>query len=124
MPWREGQSVTWDVTVADTIADSYIAGTSVTAGSAAEAAAERKVAKHTDLARHLLFVPIALETFGPICTEGLSFIREIGRRITTITSDPRETAFLFQRLSISVQRFSAVCFAGTFAQPTTETSHT
>ena len=47
---------------------------------------------------------------------------EVGRRgredggglIRSITGDPRESSFLFQRLSISVQRFNAVAFRGTF----------
>ena len=64
--------------------------------------------------RHHLFVPIAIETFGPICEVGQRFIREIGKRISSATSDRRETAFLFQRLSVAIQRFNAVCFAGTF----------
>ena len=114
MPWREGRTVTWDVTVADTVAESYLSITSTTAGAAAAAAAERKTVKYTELMRHHLFVPIAIETFGPICEEGQHFIREIGKRISSVTSDPRETAFLFQRLSIAIQRFNAVCFAGTF----------
>jgi len=114
VPWREGKTVTWDVTVAYTVAGSYLPITSNTAGAAAAAAAERKTAKYTELLRHHLFVPIAIETFGPICEEGQHFIREIGKRISSVTSDPRETAFLFQRLSIAIQRFNAVCFSGTF----------
>ena len=30
------------------------------------------------------------------------FLMQIGRRLTEVTTDPRETAFLFQRLSIAV----------------------
>ena len=111
VPWREGRTVTWDVTVADPVAESYLSTTSTTAGAAA---AEHKNAKYTELMRHHLFVPIAIETFGPICEEGHRFIREIGKLISSATSDPRETVFLFQRFSISIQRFNAVCFAGTF----------
>jgi tRNA A37 threonylcarbamoyladenosine modification protein TsaB len=44
---QEGHSITWDVTTADQVAESYLANTSVTAGAAAEAAAERKTAKYT-----------------------------------------------------------------------------
>jgi hypothetical protein len=39
---------------------------------------------------------------------------ELGRRLTIATDDPRETMFLFQRISIAIQRFNAVCFAGSF----------
>jgi hypothetical protein len=124
VPWREGRSVAWDVTVADTVADSYLAITSVTAGAAAQAAAERKNAKYTEAGNHHIFIPIAIETFGPFCAEGQSFIREVGRRTTAITSDPRETAFLFQRLSLAVQRYNAICFAGTFQDVKHAASHT
>jgi len=39
----------WDVTVATTLADSYLPASSVTAAAAAEAAASRKEAKYADL---------------------------------------------------------------------------
>jgi len=42
IPWREGRSATWDVTVTNTVAASYVAITSVRAAAAAEAAAHRK----------------------------------------------------------------------------------
>ena len=70
-----------------------------------------------------LFAPLAIETFGPICAEGQAFIRELGKRISAATSDPREAAFLFQRVSIAVQRYNAICFAGTF-QSSSDASHT
>jgi hypothetical protein len=60
-----------------------------------------------------MFVSTAIKTFGPICEEGQRFIREIGKLISSATSDPRETAYLSQRLSEAIQRFNAVCFAGT-----------
>jgi len=34
--------------------------------------------------------------------------QEIGRRITTVTEDTRETTFLFQRLSMALQRGNAI----------------
>ena len=39
--------------------------------------------------------------------------QEIGRRITTITEDIRETTFLFQRLSMALQWGNAVSFQNT-----------
>ena len=44
-----------------------------------------------------------MESFGPICAEALTFLSELGRRISVVTSDMRETTFLFQRLSIYSQ---------------------
>ena len=43
----------------------------------------------------------------------IELTQEIGRRITTITEDTRETTFLFQRLSMALQRGNAVYFYNT-----------
>jgi len=43
----------------------------------------------------------------------IELTKEIGRRITTITEDTRETTFLFQRLSMDLQRGNAVSFHNT-----------
>jgi len=42
------------------------------------------------------------------------FLNEIGKRMTLCTADPRETAFLYQRVSVEIQRFNTVCLANTF----------
>jgi hypothetical protein len=104
----------WDVTVTDTLATSYTNISPVSAGEVAERAAEQKMLKYADLARNYTFVPIALETLGPMNTAGMELVRCIGRRIAAITSDSRETSFLKQRLSVALQRYNAVCFRGTF----------
>jgi len=44
----------------------------------------------------------------------VELVQEIGRRITLVTEDTRETVFLFQRLSIALQRGNAVSFDSTF----------
>jgi len=44
----------------------------------------------------------------------VELVQEIGRRITLVTADSRETVFLFQRLSIALQRGNAVSFLSTF----------
>lgn len=57
IPWREGRSVTWDVTVTNTVAASYWPSSSTTAAAAAESAAERKVPKYSELSKNpLLFL--------------------------------------------------------------------
>jgi len=114
IPWQGGKNLTWDVTVADTLAASHLPSTSRVAGGAAENAAIKKESKYQDLARTFVFVPIALETLGPFSSEASTFLVELGRRITTVSGDPREGAFLFQRLSIAIQRFNCVCFKGSF----------
>jgi hypothetical protein len=82
------------------------------AGSAAEHAATLKTQKYKQLTSTHHFVPIALETLGTINADGLSLLNSLGGRIIASTSDPRERMFLFQRLSMAVQRGNIACFTG------------
>ena len=116
IPWSGGRCLTWDVTVTDTLAESYLQVTSTVQGGAAEGAAERKELKYQQLANSYKFVPLAFETFGPINSKGLSFISELGRRLTNITGESREAAFLYQRLSVAIQRFNCISFRGCLPQ--------
>ena len=56
----------WDGTVVETLAPSYVAVSAKVKCSAAQAAADRKVSKYAGLPASHLFVPIAIETLGPI----------------------------------------------------------
>ena len=115
IPWQAGKCMTWDVTVTDTLAESYLLATSSSAGGAAEGAANRKELKYQSLSNTHTFIPLALETFGPINSKGVVFFNQLGRRLADCTGDMRETAFLYQRLSLTIQRFNAICFNGSFA---------
>ena len=106
--------------MSDTLAQSYVHETFQTPGAAAEAAAERKTNKYTSLAQSFLFVPVAAETMGAINKDGMGFLSDLGRRITQSTDDHRESAFLFQRLFMLIQRYNAVAVLGAFAQTTNE----
>jgi len=72
-PWREGRYATWDVTVADSVAASYLNNTASRAGSAAEAAASRKEEKYSEIVVQFHFLPLAFETFGTINQAVVSF---------------------------------------------------
>ena len=115
LPWANGRCLAWDVTVPDTTAASHLNCTSLAAGSAAEHAAELKIAKYTELLSVYEFVPVAVETLGSWSECGLSFVKKLGKRLTEVTEDKQETAFLLQRISVAVQRSNEVCFTGTFA---------
>ena len=84
------------------MAPSYAAISSVSARLIAEQSSARKLAKYSELAINHIFVPIAMESFGSICVEALTFLSELERRISVVTGDLRETTFLFQRLSIAI----------------------
>jgi len=70
----------WDVTVSCTTADSYLEASSREAGTAAELAASLKVAKYAELSSQGDFVPIAVESHGPInrCS---SVLERVGQAI-------------------------------------------
>jgi len=101
----------WDVTVPDTYAESHIGNTATTAaGAAANRTAQKKTDKYASLNSTHVFYPFAVETAGVWHEMAIELTQEIGRRITTVTEDSRETTFLFQRLSIALQRGNAVSF--------------
>jgi len=39
----------------------------------------------------------------------------VGRRLTSLSGDPRETSFLFQRLSMIIQRFNLASIMDSFS---------
>ena len=121
VPWSDGKSLTWDVTVADTQAQSYIHMSVHTPGAVAEAAAERKMKKYECITQHYHFVPVAFETLGPICSAGLDLINSLGSKISNQTQEPRERMYLFQRLSIALQRGNAAIFHSSFDVPEQQT---
>jgi len=55
---------------------------------------------------------------GAINIDDIQFLNELGRRITQVTDDNREKAFLYQRLSVLIQCYNAVVILGTFAHRT------
>jgi len=70
--------------------------TSQTSGTAAEAAADRKTAKYAPLTQAYSFMAIAAETMVVINSDGIAFLDDLGRRITQVTDDNRDKAFLYQ----------------------------
>ena len=84
-----------NVTVINTLADSYISSAALSPGSAAELAADRKLQKYSNLPDFYLFQPIAMETLGPINNSAIEFLSELGRRLEMISGDLRERSFLF-----------------------------
>ena len=93
----------------------YLHLTSTKAGGVAENDATRKEDKYVDLQQTYTFILLAFETLGPINVKGVEFLQELGRRLAAISDDNRQTSFLFQRISITLQRLNAITFADTFA---------
>ena len=113
VPWKCGKVMVWDVTCADSLANSHRELASRETGAVAACAEQRKRAKYTHLEATHFFIPIAFEIFGAIGEEGRSFFKDLGRRIAVTTKEPQSLQFLLQRLSIAVQRGNAASILGT-----------
>jgi len=68
----------------------------------------RKQSKYATLSESHMFQPIALETLGSINESAVQFLNDQGHRITSVSVDNKEVQFLFQRLSIALQRVNAI----------------
>jgi len=115
VPWKDGKPLTWDTTIICTVADSYVDGSAREVGSAAKTAALRKEAKYATLQRTHLFQPVVVESLGTVEEATSSFLSELGHRISALSGDKRETSFLFQRISVVVQRFNSVLLRESFS---------
>ena len=71
-------------------------------------AASNKTAKYAGLTTDYHFQPIAVVSLGPANESAVDFLTTLGNKIAQQTGDERETAFLFQHLSVLVQRFNCV----------------
>ena len=68
---------------------------------------------YKDMSKNYHMFPIAIETLGAFATEGLNFIKMIGQKIQQLTGNKRSTFFIFQSISIAVQRGNAASILGT-----------
>ena len=92
--WQFGKCLSWDVTVTDTSAPSYVHLSAISADNASE-----KVSKYAQIMTNFDFSMLAFETLGPILSSGLAVLEQLGRKIAAISCDNSESSFLFQRLS-------------------------
>jgi len=90
------------------LADSYVAAAASEANSAAEDAATRKTAKYSNIQARRIFQPVAVGSLGPINASGHVFLSKVGRKLADQSGDDREISFLFQRLSVLIQRYNAI----------------
>ena len=100
--------------VVNTLVACYIQTTSITAGGASEIAVTHIKDKYTALSINYDLIVMALKSLGPLNTKTYSFLRELDRRLTIASEDPRETSFLLQRISVAMQRFNAIRIRDSF----------
>ena len=116
--WQAGKPLTRDVTVVSILAVSYVHLSSQSAGGAVEAAASRKTSNYANLPDTHIFQPLAFETHGTSHSSATDFLSvNVGGQSTAVTGDLRDTSFLWQRISVLLQRFNAVLISETFVDP-------
>ena len=108
-PYSAGRPLVWDATCSDTFAPGFLAKSAADAGHAARAAEERKCEKYASLSARFTFTPVAVETTGVFGPRSLAFLERLGRQASKRTGDSRESAWLFQRISIAVVRGNVLC---------------
>jgi len=84
------------------VADSYLATASHAARTITEQAADRKCLKYRELSATYEFHPEAVETHGPLSISTISFLADLGFKISEHTGEPLEVQFLFQRISVLI----------------------
>ena len=120
IPVSGGKYIAWDATIACTLADSYLEASSALAGSASESAANRKAVKYSDLPSEYSFQAVALESLGSASSATHDFISSLGRRISLVSGDSRESFYLWQRLSVCLFRYNAILLHQSFVEEATE----
>ena len=70
---------------------------------------------YQELTKNYIFTPIAIETLGSWGQQGHELVKEIGRKIGDVTGERRSTFYLFQRISMAVQRANAASFLCTIS---------
>ena len=58
-------------------------------------------------------IPIAVETFGAWGPEGANFIKNLDQKIQSLSGEKKSTFYLFQSISMAVQRGNAASILGT-----------
>jgi hypothetical protein len=115
VPRITGQLLVWDVTIVDTLADSYVLKTSEVSGFAAEMACKRKHSKYSSIiSSSYVFKGLAFETLGPWCKEAIDFINVIGNRLIAESGDSKSKKSIFESISLVIQRGNAVSIPCTF----------
>ena len=113
IPWSRGKCLLWDATCVDTLAKTHLPLTSQLAGAAAASAEQKKHRKYAGVSNLYTFCPVAVETLGPMGQEAHQLIKELGGRLRAETGELRSTSFLYQRISIAIQRGNAASVMAT-----------
>ena len=66
---------------------------------------------------HYIFQPFAVESLGPF-DDGCCFLAELVWKILSLSGDHRDSTFLFQRISVLIQRHNSILLRQSFCDET------
>jgi len=115
IPWQAGKPPTWDVTVVSTSRLIRSPVIPVCWGCSWSRGEQKNV--QPDLPATNICQSLAFETHGATHSSALDFLNTVGGRSAAESGDPRETSFLWQRISVLIQRFNAILISETFFCP-------
>ena len=96
----------------DTFATSYELQATSKAGAVAALAEWKKMTKYETTAQTHLFCPIAIETSGVFDPVASTILHDLARQIKDVSKEPNSRAYLFQKISIAMQRGNAASIMG------------
>jgi len=108
IPFQGGKPLVWDVTVTTSLVESNVDTAAIGAVWWPSKTANRKLSKYAELASVYIFQPIAVENLGSFDSPTSSFLSNLGNKIRASSGEDKETSFLFQRISVLIQRFNSV----------------
>ena len=104
LPFARGRCLLWDATCVDIFRPTTLPRAAITPGVIAEEAEVRKRVKYGALTDRYDFQPIAVETSGVLGPSTRHFLRTLGSKISVSKGEPRETSWLYGRISMAVLR--------------------
>jgi len=75
----------------------------------------RKSTKYAELMPAYEFCLFVVETLGTWGPEAQALAKEIGKRISELTGEPRSASFLRQQIDVALERDNAASILGTMA---------
>ena len=81
-------------------------------GSAAATREDKKVDKYSNLSDYYHFVPVGIETYGAYGPQDIKLVKQIGKKIQDATGEKLSTFYLFQIISMAIQKGNAHCVTG------------
>ena len=70
--------------------------------------------KHAEFAPDYILQPVAVKSLGSFDLSTSSFLSSLGNEIRTSSGEDKETSFLFQRISVLIQRLNSVLLHDSF----------